>query len=159
MSTAERPNRFPWPPILLFLAIALPFLLQSVLPLPVIGFGEIADDVMVAVGWALIALGVTVIWLAAKSFMALDTPVNPTRAAEKLVTFGLYNRTRNPIYLGDLLIVAGVTLSTGYLWHLAAVPLLAVGLQMLAIRPEEEHLFARFGQAYADYAARVPRWW
>jgi len=155
---AERPNALPWPPILYVATLVLPSLLQWLVPLPVIELPGIAEDLMVAVGCALVATGIALDWLALKSFRAFGTPFNPTKAAEKLVTFGLYDRTRNPMYLGGLIGNLGLALATGNIWRWLALPPLYLGLLHLAVLREEAHLDARFGQAWRDYAARVKRW-
>jgi protein-S-isoprenylcysteine O-methyltransferase Ste14 len=158
-SPADRPNTIHWPPIAYASALILPWLLQRLLPLPIIAPGRIWDDLMAGIGWALVATGVMVGWLALKSFAAMGTPFDPTARAETLVTFGLYNRTRNPMYLGAVLAFAGLALATGDVWRILALPPLIWALHTLAILREEAHLEARFGDAWRDYAGRVARWW
>jgi protein-S-isoprenylcysteine O-methyltransferase Ste14 len=155
----DRPNTVYWPPLAYAAAFLVPFVLQSYLPLPVIDLGPIADDVMVGIGLALLATGITVDWLALRSFSAFGTPFNPTARAEKLVTFGLYNRTRNPMYLGAMISFLGMGLMTGNIWRFLVLPPLLWVLHTLAILREEAHLAARFGTAWTDYAAKVRRWW
>jgi protein-S-isoprenylcysteine O-methyltransferase Ste14 len=140
-------------------ALVVPWLLQRYVPLPIVELGRIWDDVMVGLGWALIATGITVGWLALKSFAAMGTPFDPTARAEVLVTFGLYDRTRNPMYLGAVLAFLGLALATGNVWRLLALAPLVWVLHTRAILPEEAHLDARFGEAWRTYAARVRRWW
>ncbi len=156
---ADRPNTIHWPPYLYIVALFLPWLLQSWLPLPIIEPAGIWDDVMVGTGLALLATGLTIDFLALRSFSAVGTPFNPTARAEKLVSFGLYNRTRNPMYLGGLIGFLGLALATGNIWRFLILSPLAVGLHVLAVLREEQHLEARFGQIWRDYAARVNRWW
>jgi protein-S-isoprenylcysteine O-methyltransferase Ste14 len=156
---ADRPNTIHWPPILYVAALVLPWLLKRYLPLPVLAPGRIWDDVMVGLGWALIATGVTVGYLALRSFIDFGTPFDPTARAEKLVTFGLYNRTRNPMYLAALIAFAGLALATGDVWRFTILPPLFVGLRQLAVLREEAHLEARFGESWREYAGRVRRWW
>jgi protein-S-isoprenylcysteine O-methyltransferase Ste14 len=156
---AERPNTIHWPPILYAATFVLPFLLQWLLPLPVLAFGDIVDDLMVGIGCALMATGVTVGYLALRSFSGAGTPFDPTAKAEALVTFGLYNRTRNPMYLAALVAFLGLALATGNVWRFAVLPPFLVLLQQLAVLREEQHLEARFGRSWQDYAARVARWW
>jgi protein-S-isoprenylcysteine O-methyltransferase Ste14 len=158
-SPADRPNTIHWPPIAYAAALVLPWLFQWLLPLPIIVPGRIWDDVMAGVGYALVATGITVGWLALKSFAAMGTPFDPTARAEALVTFGLYNRTRNPMYLAAVIAFVGLALATGSIWRFLALPPLIWVLHNLAILREEAHLDARFGDAWQDYAARVPRWW
>lgn len=152
--TRERPNRIPWPPILYALGLVLPWALQEVIELPMFDAGDIG----VAAGWALIAWGLVIGYLAIRSFSAIGTPVDPTSPAHKLATFGPYGQSRNPMYLGVLIAFAGLALSTGNLWRLVALPLLWFGLTKLAIEREEAHLATRFGQEWLSYKARVPRW-
>jgi protein-S-isoprenylcysteine O-methyltransferase Ste14 len=156
---ADRPNTIHWPPILYVMALLLPWLLQTIIPLPIIAPGRIWDDLMFSVGWALVATGVTIGWLALKSFTAFGTPFDPTARAEKLVTFGLYNRSRNPMYLAAVIAFFGLAVATGNVWRFAVLPVLCVGLQRLAIEREEQHLLARFGEAWTTYSATVRRWW
>jgi protein-S-isoprenylcysteine O-methyltransferase Ste14 len=158
MTFEDRPNVLPWPPIAYLAGVVAPWLLQLWLPLPVIGAEGVVDDLMVGVGLALLATGVTVDVLALRSFTGVGTPFDPTRRAEKLVTFGLYAQSRNPMYLGAMVAFAGLALATGNLWRVLALPALAWTLHNLAILREEKHLEARFGEAWTAYAAKTPRW-
>ena len=155
----DRPNTIHWPPLLYGAAFLLPWVLNWLLPLPSIVFSRPLEDIVVSVGWALMATGGVIGYLALRSFAGAGTPFSPTAKAEKLVTFGLYNNTRNPMYLGAAIAFFGLAMATGSLWRFTVVPPLLVGLQHLAIVREEAHLKARFGDAWEDYAGRVKRWW
>jgi protein-S-isoprenylcysteine O-methyltransferase Ste14 len=156
---ADRPNTIYWPPLAYLVALVLPWALQQLIPLPVIELDGFAEDAMVGVGLALLATGLTVDWLALRSFRGVGTPFDPTARAEKLVTFGLYNRSRNPMYLGAMIGFFGLAMASGNIWRYAALPLLFWVLHTLAILREEAHLEARFGDAWRDYVARTKRWW
>ncbi len=85
-------------------------------------------------------------------------PLTPDRASA-LVTTGIYRFTRNPMYLGMLLVLIGWGLWLGNAAALVIGPLLAVlSLNALQIRPEERVMQARFGEVYTRYRARVRRW-
>jgi protein-S-isoprenylcysteine O-methyltransferase Ste14 len=74
------------------------------------------------------------------------------------VTRGPFALSRNPIYLGEALILsglAGIESSAGYA---AAAALFVILVTRLAIVREEAHLAARFGAAWEAYAGRVRRW-
>ncbi len=159
VSYADRPNTIHWPPILYGIALVLPWPLHHLLPLPLIGLGGFGDDAMIGIGWALIATGITVAYLALRSFSGAGTPFDPTARAERLVTFGLYNRTRNPMYLAALIAFLGLALATGSPWRFLVLPVLFIGLLRLAVLREEQHLDARFGEDWRSYTRRVPRWW
>lgn len=78
--------------------------------------------------------------------------------AEDLVTEGIYSHSRNPMYVGNLLIMIGVALaSNSWVTIAVAVPL---GLFMYAsiVAAEEDYLQDRFGAAFAAYCRDVPRW-
>jgi protein-S-isoprenylcysteine O-methyltransferase Ste14 len=154
----DRASRIPWPPILYVAGLGLPWLLSALLPLPAMVPDGIVGDIAVATGWALMAWGVALGWFAIRSFMGAGTAIHPTHPADRLVTFGLYNSTRNPMYLGAMIAFAGLALATGNAWRFIALPPLVIGLTRLAILPEEAYLARRFGQEYADWKARVPRW-
>lgn len=112
------------------------------------------------IGIALGALGLGVVIAAARSFRAKQTTVNPLTpdAATALVSTGVFRVTRNPMYLGFVLVLAGwaAYLSSSIAWLL--VPGLAVYLTEFQIKPEERALLAKFGSEFSEYAARVRRW-
>jgi protein-S-isoprenylcysteine O-methyltransferase Ste14 len=110
------------------------------------------------VGWLLVSIGlVLAIWTLA-TLWRHHTTVNPYKAVSELCTGGPFRLSRNPIYLGDWFILAGVTLLLETLWPLVFAPLIWVMLRYGVIRHEEAHLEARFGDAYRDYRSRVRRW-
>lgn len=94
------------------------------------------------------------------SFVKHKTTVSPlsTSEATTLVTSGIFSITRNPMYVGMLLILVAIVLWFGAISGLVAVPLFFLVIDRFQIRVEENHLFEKFGKAYRDYAQRVPRW-
>jgi protein-S-isoprenylcysteine O-methyltransferase Ste14 len=149
----ERPNRFPWPPVLLVLFIVLGFALRAVLPFDVARtpFSQFAGFVLIALALALDA------W-ASFTFTRAKTTILPHRGSQALVTHGPFAYSRNPIYVGNLMILVGVGLLAGSLWHVVLAPALAFAIGHFAIRREEAHLAARFPGEWAEYTARVRRW-
>lgn len=77
--------------------------------------------------------------------------------AGALVTGGLFRLSRNPTFVGQLVLLAGVALAIPALPTLAA-PLLFFAAARAQIPSEEAVLRSIHGQAYDDWAARVPRW-
>ena len=75
-----------------------------------------------------------------------------------LIATGPFGLVRNPLYIGNVLLWVGFTVSAGLLW-LAPVVTAVLGVEYHAIvRWEERLLEARIGEAYGIYARRVPRW-
>jgi len=113
---------------------------------------------VVAAGWGMVAAGLILMAAAAREFARLRTTIVPHRAPAALVTGGVYRLSRNPIYLGDLAILAGLALVWGAWPALLLVPLLGRVLARRFIRPEEARLAAAFPAAFAAWAGRVRRW-
>jgi protein-S-isoprenylcysteine O-methyltransferase Ste14 len=151
-----RPNRLPWPPIIYLVAIAISIALGLLFPLPWISAP--LSDILFAAGWLLVAAMVALDFSAMRTMARAKTTIRPDRASEHLVTTGAFSITRNPIYLGNTLLMLGVGLITGIAWFLPLAIAAAFLTQKLAIEREEKHLEARFGKKYRDYAKRVRRW-
>lgn len=74
----------------------------------------------------------------------------------ELATSGPYAFVRNPLYLGSLLISLAFLLLNGNPWFALPAAVLWVVIYVRTVRAEEAVLAERFGQAFADYRARVP---
>ncbi len=86
------------------------------------------------------------------------TSPDPHQPTTALVTEGPYRFTRNPIYLGFLLIYLGFTLLAGTLWGLLLSPFLIRTVTHAVIHAEEIYLDGKFGDVYRDYRSRVRQW-
>ena len=159
MSTdwTPRPNAVPWPPLLFAGAAGLALLLHHTAPLPawlvlrgVPGVSYLGDALLVfGVGldlWTMLTM-----WRAKANIL-------PHRAATALVTHGPFAFSRNPIYLGNTLLLVGAGLAFGIAWFLPLAILAAAVVTQLAIVREEAHLNARFGASWREYRLRVNRW-
>lgn len=91
-------------------------------------------------------------------FRAAETHVEPHKPTTALVVAGPYRFTRNPIYLGFLLLTLGLALVAANGWGVLALPALWASLRYLVIGVEETFLLARFGAPYQAYKAAVRRW-
>lgn len=156
MDAHDRPNRIPWPPILLLAMIALGIGLQLLMPLPWI-YGLAALEAT-ALGVTMIVAAFAIDIWAALVFRSHETTIMPHQRSVRLVTRGPFRFSRNPIYVGNLMVVAGLGLVLSNLWLLIATPVLGFALQKLAIMREERHMEALFDDQWRDYKARVRRW-
>lgn len=124
---------------------------------PAFAFGLPGGRVIAA---GLAAIGVLVALSGVASFRRAGTTVNPLQpsATARLVVSGIYRRTRNPMYLGMLLVLLGwgVFLANvlAFLAAIAFIPL----MNRLQIGPEERSLAATFGPAFTAYQSTVRRW-
>jgi protein-S-isoprenylcysteine O-methyltransferase Ste14 len=101
-------------------------------------------------------LGLTLwsLWL----FLRARTSPLPMRPATSLVRSGPYRWTRNPMYLGMLLLYLGVALLFDVTWALLLAPAVVFLVGRLVIRREEKYLEATFGEEYRRYTGEVRRW-
>lgn len=79
--------------------------------------------------------------------------------APKLVCEGFYAHSRNPMYLGNFLLLSGLAIIYNSRWVYAIVWPLFIGGILTIIRSEEAFLSEKFGTEYADYCRRVNRFW
>lgn len=127
---------------------------------PVFGVDETPFGVRLGAAVMLAALGVGIALSGVILFRQSRTTINPTRpsATTALVTGGIYRRTRNPMYVGLLLVLLGWAAYLANPLALVPIPLFVLYIGRFQIRPEERALAARFGEDYAAYCARVRRW-
>ena len=94
------------------------------------------------------------------AFDRAGTTVNPLRpdATTQLVTSGIYRYTRNPMYLGQAVVLLGWTLYLQNALALLAVPVFMLYITRFQIQPEERFLSERFPDEYAAFRSRTSRW-
>lgn len=141
------------PPVWLAVFLALAWVQAHRLPVGPAG-GALVD----LLAGLLVGAGILLAVLAIAEMRRQRTTVIPHREADALVTSGIFARTRNPIYLGDLLILAGMILFWSAWPSLVLVPLFGWLITDRFILDEERRLAARFGRAFETYVARTPRW-
>lgn len=108
----------------------------------------------------LVGLGLSLCVGGVQSFRYAKTTIDP-RHPEKVTTVvdtGLYGVTRNPMYVGMMLILLGWAVHLQNIPAFLVVGLFVATMTQFQIRPEERLLEERFGEAYLDYRRRVPRW-
>jgi protein-S-isoprenylcysteine O-methyltransferase Ste14 len=127
--------------------------------LPLHWLDRIAFPVRLVLGAVLAGVGGAIAVAAQRRMKVQGTNVSPRQPTRLLVTEGIFARTRNPIYLGGLLIFTAAILwfhlDWGILFLVPGTLLLHYGV----ILREERYLNRKFGDAYRAYADRVPRYW
>jgi protein-S-isoprenylcysteine O-methyltransferase Ste14 len=141
------------PPFVLFGHLAAALLLGWLIRLPV----PLPFPVRL-LGLGFVLLGLTLAWSAIRAMSAAHTPVDPYAPVTAMVVDGPYRLTRNPIYLGFVCALTGLSLALGTYWGLLLVPLMVVLMNRLVIRHEEAYLERKFGQEYLAYKSSVQRW-
>lgn len=110
------------------------------------------------VGGLLVGGGVVLILMAAVEFRRHKTTIHPHGVSSALIQSGIYNKSRNPIYLADALILAGLILRWDAVLSLALVPILVWVLEKRFIIPEENRMRQMFRVDFARYEGKVRRW-
>lgn len=140
------------PPVWLGLALLLVWVLDQLMPI------ELFWLVGRWCGVVLVTGGLTIMAAAVVQMLAARTTVIPRSRPARLVTQGIFRVSRNPIYLGDAMILTGAVLY----WDVPLAIPLVMGFKVLIERrfilQEEVVLRAAFGAAFETWAARVGRW-
>lgn len=145
-----------FPPAVYLAGLVIGYALQWLIPLPIVPEGG-ATAIRILGAIALIA-GVATVLAAVTTFRRAGTPVNPTQTTTTLAFGGPYRFTRNPMYLGLALVLAGCALLGNALWPLIAVVPVIFVIRTQVIAREERYLETKFGREYTDFKARVRRW-
>lgn len=148
----SRPNRLPWPPILLVGLTLAAIGLDMAMPL------QISFSGMRPLGVVLIGLALCIDLWAMKTLYDARTTILPNRGSTHLVTQGPFRYSRNPIYVANMLLMIGMGLFAANGWLLLLAPIDGVLTHFLAVKREENHLIALFGYQYENYCRKVRRW-
>ena len=128
---------------------------------------QVARRIRVPVGFIAAALYVWLAWPTWSSILfgsAIILPALVLRTAasghvkknQEVTSSGPYSYTRNPLYLGSIILVIGFGVASRNLWLATALIMIFVALYLPVIRAEEDFLRSRFPE-FSDYAQRVPR--
>ena len=121
---------------------------------------NLPNSVRIGAAIALLAAGIFVMLAAVISFRRAKTTVNPLKpeTASALVTSGIFGYTRNPMYLGMLLVLCAWVAFLASPAALTVVLVFWLYIGHFQIRPEEAALTSLFGGDFTDYTKRVRRW-
>lgn len=152
MQKQDSPRVLVPPPLFVLVTLIAGLALDNRLHgLPAIGDSSVPSFLLKAAGIALIGTGLGL-------FKRSGTSPEPWKPASKLVTTGIYARTRNPMYLGLLVVYAGLAILFRSPWaDLLFLPL-ALIFDRVIIKREEDYLSRHFGPDYKLYKRRVRRW-
>jgi len=154
METPDHADVAVRPPRLWVALVVAGIALDALVPLPFLPAGVAAAWIGVGVwlaGFGLAALAIA-------QFRRAGTEIPTNRPTTAIVDTGLYARSRNPIYLGGLIGMAGVAIAVDSLWVLAALVPFYLIIRHGVVAREEAYLERRFGDAYRAYRSRVRRW-
>lgn len=141
------------PPILLIIAIALSYLVSILFPM--MQFTNVSVGL---VGLMLASAGISLFLWSRYTLQKHKTTLRPRGKPSELVTRGPYSLSRNPIYLGFLLISIGVTLIFANVLAFVGPIIFFVFISTFVIPFEEDMLMNVFGASYKKYRQTIRRW-
>lgn len=145
------------PPLLLVLLFALAMWLLAPLSEPLSAPLALYTNVL---AFCLAVTGIAVALAGVLAFRRAKTTVDPRipQQSSSLVIVGIYRYSRNPMYLGFLLLLAAFACYLQSVVALAMLPLFVLYLNQFQIKPEERFLGQKFGQDFQVYMKQVRRW-
>ena len=102
--------------------------------------------------------GLLLIVMAAMEFRRYKTTIVPHKTPERLIQSGIFKRSRNPIYLGDALILAGLILRWDAVLSLPLIPVFVWVIEKRFVIPEEDRMRRTFRMEFARYCEKTRRW-
>jgi protein-S-isoprenylcysteine O-methyltransferase Ste14 len=105
-----------------------------------------------------LVLGLGMNLAADRAMKQVQTPVNPFATTSTLITWGIFGLSRNPMYLGSILILLGVWLMLGSLTPILFPLLFALIMRRTFISQEETKLSREFQDDWLSYTAKTRRW-
>jgi protein-S-isoprenylcysteine O-methyltransferase Ste14 len=144
------------PPLIALAAIVAGLALDRLYPVALVA--SLPASARYTLAAVLIGLAGFVSFAAIRCFRRAGTHVEPWKPSTALVTEGIFTRTRNPMYIGLGLLLAGLGLALSSDWTLLFLIAFALIIHFGVVRREERYLERKFGDAYRRYRARVPRY-
>ena len=141
------------PPIVLAVALGLGIPVGILLPTRLL-----PAEAAVPLGLGVVAISVLLVIAAVRELRRKKTAFDVRKPTSAIVRTGVFRLTRNPVYLSMMLLYVGVSLLINSPWMLLLAIPTGSALCLAAIKPEERYLEAKFGDAYREYRATVPRW-
>lgn len=142
------------PPIWVAAFVALAYAQRQFFPLGL----SLAHPVTALVAGLLVGAGVVLTLLAALEFRRHSTTIVPHQQPAQLIQTGVFKRSRNPIYLADVILLTGLVLWMDAVLSLVLVPVLFWVLETRFVIPEEDRLRRQFRADFARYAQKTRRW-
>ena len=145
-------NKIPPPIVTLFFGLCIYFSQEY--------FPESNAEFFTIFSYIFYFAGLSILILAVSLFKKQNTTVNPIKIenASSLVTCGIFEYSRNPMYLGMALILLGLALMFNLIGGILFTLLFTIYITIFQIRPEEEVMEKLFGEDFLKYKKNVRMW-
>ena len=155
MTTRDHPGVIAPPPLIYLGFLLAGYGLGQLVSEPSLGLNV---DLRRGLAFVLVIGGLLLDGIAAGTFRRLGTPPEPWKPTTALATGGLYQYSRNPIYVGFGITYAGFALAMDSPVALAMLFPCLIVIDRFVIAREERYLSAKFGAEYEAYKGKVRRW-
>ncbi len=142
------------PPVLVALCLLLMIALRNTFPIATI----LQNNSTIYIGSPFILIGLSFIFITAYNFKEVETNIHTFHKPNKLITSGLFQFSRNPIYLGFLLILLGAAINLNAISTFIGPIIFFLAANFWYIPFEEEAATSQFGNEYLEYKNKVRRW-
>lgn len=156
--TTDSAHKNPW--VIAEVVFGIPFLISIAINyfIPISSPQGILKQAIIPLGIVLLITGIGLVVLARREFAQYGQPTDPGHPTGKIVKTGIFAVSRNPLYLGSVLIFLGIDLMFYMAWAFVMLLVSIVLCHLILIIPEEKYLAAKFGNEYKEYTASVHRW-
>jgi protein-S-isoprenylcysteine O-methyltransferase Ste14 len=103
-------------------------------------------------------VGIIINLIADNTFKKVDTTVKPYEESNILVTTGIFSKSRNPMYLGFVLILLGIAILLGKIMPFLVIPIFILVIHIVFIKREEEMLEEKFKDEWNEYKKKTRMW-
>ncbi len=145
------------PPLIALMALLLGLLLDWLLPAYVLTVLLSTYERMV-IGAILMIAGAAIAIAALRAFRSAGTHAEPWKPSLHLVTTGIFQWLRNPMYVGGTLLLMGIAVALASDWMLVMIAVSSLVLHFGVVKREERYLEAKFGEVYRAYQKKVTRY-
>lgn len=152
-ATADHAEVKIFPPLFILGGIIVGIGLNTIVPFRLLNY-SIAE----MGGYLIMALSFCIAMSAIYAQKKGGTDIDVRSSTSTLITTGIYKISRNPMYLGAVLMFVGIALGFDNAWFLLLSILLCSILHFKAVKPEQAYLEAKFGETYTIYCEKVRPW-
>ena len=143
------------PPLIFLICVTSSILLTYLQPIQIF---EISIFIKIVIITLLLIISALITINAQWILYINNTPVNPNKPTQNIVTKGIFSKTRNPLYLALMIVTLANFIAFCSFWTLLSIPVLYLALRIMVINKEERYLTRRFKRDYLEYKQNVRRW-